>query len=221
MAWDIVHRGRKIQVAVDRSIAANGDRPIQTRRAIHPGAVAILPVVDAQHVCLLRNHRFILNEVLWEIPAGTLEPGEAVEAAAIRELAEETGYQAKHGGKVCEFYPSPGILSERTHLFVASELTAGAMRPEADEQLEPHIVPGRRPWPGCAMAPSATPKRCWRCCGGNLFPFSREPVNRFAKRVRTGSRLNGTLPRRGGKFENKEDNLPGPRSSVGTICRSC
>jgi ADP-ribose pyrophosphatase len=140
MAWDIVHRGRKIQVGVDRSIGANG-QPIQRDVVLHPGAVAILPLVDAEHVCLLRNHRFILNEVLWEIPAGTLEAGEAVEAAAIRELAEETGYQAKHWRKALEFYPSPGILSERSHLFIASELTAGAMRPEADEQLEPHIVP--------------------------------------------------------------------------------
>ncbi|HTU20197.1 MAG TPA: NUDIX hydrolase [Gemmataceae bacterium] len=139
MAWDIVHRGRKIQVAVDRSVGANG-QPIQRDVVLHPGAVAILPLVDAEHVCLLRNHRFILNEVLWEIPAGTLEAGEAVEAAAVRELAEETGYQARHWRKLLEFYPSPGILSERTHLFVASELTAGPMRPEADEQLEPQIV---------------------------------------------------------------------------------
>jgi ADP-ribose pyrophosphatase len=139
MARDIVHRGRKIQVAVDRSIRADG-QTIQRDIVIHPGAVAILPLIDDEHVCLLRNHRFILDEVLWEIPAGTLEAGEAIEAAAVRELAEETGYHAKHWRKVLEFYPSPGILSERTHLFVASELTAGQMRPEADEQLQPHIV---------------------------------------------------------------------------------
>jgi ADP-ribose pyrophosphatase len=139
MKWNIVHRGRKIQVAVERSTAANG-QPIERDVVLHPGAVAILPLVDAEHVVLLRNHRFILNEALWEIPAGTLEAGEPVEAAAARELAEETGYQARHWRKLLEFYPSPGVLSERTHLFVASELTAGTMRPEADEQLEPHIV---------------------------------------------------------------------------------
>jgi ADP-ribose pyrophosphatase len=139
MTWNIVHRGRKIQVAVDRTTTADG-QTIQRDVVLHPGAVAILPLVDAEHVCLLRNHRFILNEVLWEIPAGTLEPGEAVEAAAVRELAEETGYQAQHWRKLLEFYPSPGILSERTHLFVASELTAGTMRPESDEQLEPRVV---------------------------------------------------------------------------------
>ncbi|HTU93170.1 MAG TPA: NUDIX hydrolase [Gemmataceae bacterium] len=143
MAWDIVYRGRKIQVALDRSIAADG-QVIQRDVVLHPGAVAILPLVDAEHVCLLRNQRVAVNEVLWEIPAGTLEPGEAIEAAAVRELAEETGYQAKHWRKVLEFYPSPGVLSERTHLFVASELTAGTMRPEADEELEPHVVPWRQ-----------------------------------------------------------------------------
>jgi ADP-ribose pyrophosphatase len=140
MAWEIVHRGRKIQVAVDRSVSAGGQAVVRDV-VLHPGAVAILPVVDAEHVCLLRNHRFILDEVLWEIPAGTLEPGEAVEAAAVRELAEETGYQAGTLRKLLEFYPSPGILSERTHLFVATDLTPGAMRPEVDEKLEPEVVP--------------------------------------------------------------------------------
>ncbi len=143
MSFEIVHRGRKIQVGVDRSVGVGG-QPIQRDVVLHPGAVAILPLVDRDHLCLLRNHRFILNEELWEIPAGTLEVGEAVEAAAVRELAEETGYRANRWQKLLEFFPSPGILSERTHLFVASELTAGVMRPEADEQLEPHVVPWTR-----------------------------------------------------------------------------
>ncbi len=139
MAWDIVHRGRKIQVGVDRSVMPNGQTVLRDV-VLHPGAVAILPLVDAEHVCLLRNHRFILDEVLWEVPAGTLEPGEAVEAAAVRELAEETGYHAGRWRKLLEFYPSPGILSERTHLFVASDLKPGPMRPESDEQLEPQVI---------------------------------------------------------------------------------
>ena len=107
----------------------------------HPGAVVILPVIDAGHVCLLRNHRFVVGETLWEIPAGTLEPGEPVLAAARRELAEETGYTAAHWESVGFLYASPGVLDEKLHLFFATALTPGTARPEADEELEAVTVP--------------------------------------------------------------------------------
>ena len=139
MARDIRFRGRKIQVAVESTTLPDG-RAIQRDVVIHPGAVAILPLIDGGHVCLLRNVRPVVGDTLWEIPAGTLEPDEAPEKAAVRELAEETGYQAGRWRKLGEFFPSPGVLSERTHLYVAEELTPGAMRLEADEQLEPHVI---------------------------------------------------------------------------------
>jgi ADP-ribose pyrophosphatase len=140
MARTIVHQGRKIQVAID---VGPGPRGTTVRRdvVLHPGAVAILPLTSDGRVCLLRNHRFIMDEVLWEIPAGTLEPGEPIETAAIRELAEETGYTANSWRKLAAFYPSPGVLSEKTHLFVAQGLTPGPMKLEDDEQLEPVLVP--------------------------------------------------------------------------------
>src|SRR6516165_8241157 len=78
---EIIHRGRKIQVAVDTSIGPNGE-VIRRDMILHPGAVVILPVVDADHICLLRNYRFVIGETLWELPAGTLEPGEPQEKAA-------------------------------------------------------------------------------------------------------------------------------------------
>lgn len=143
MPREIVYHGRKIQAGADVSVGPDG-RTVRRDVVLHPGAVAVLPLVDDGHVCLLRNHRFLLGQVLWEVPAGTLEPGEPVEAAAARELAEETGYAAARWRKLCEFYPSPGVLSERTHLFVAEGLTPGVMRPEADEQLEPAVVPWGR-----------------------------------------------------------------------------
>lgn len=139
MTRQIVHRGRKIQVAVETTVDAAG-RTILRDVVLHPGAVAILPVVDKEHVCLLRNHRPVVGETLWEIPAGTLEAGEEPGHAAVRELAEETGYSAGHWRRISSFYPSPGVLSETTHLFVASQLSAGSMQLEADEQIEPQII---------------------------------------------------------------------------------
>src|SRR5260370_5193914 len=78
-----------------------------------------------------------------EMRAGTVEPGEPPDQAAPRELAEETGYQAAQWRKLAEFFPSPGVLSERTHLYLAKDLNPGPMHLEADEQIEPRIVAWR------------------------------------------------------------------------------
>jgi len=139
MARQVVFRGRKIQVAVETVTLPDG-HTVQRDVVLHPGAVAILPLVDPGHVCLLRNRRPIVGETLLEIPAGTLEPNEAPEDAAVRELAEETGYRGARWRRLTAFYPSPGVLSERTHLFLAEDLTPGEMRPERDEDLEPQVI---------------------------------------------------------------------------------
>jgi ADP-ribose pyrophosphatase len=135
----IIFRGRKIQVALDTDVLPDGST-VQRDVILHPGAVAILPLVDAGRVCLLRNYRAVVGQTLWEIPAGTLEPGEAPEAAAVRELEEETGYRAGRWRKLMSFLPSPGVLDERTYLFLAEDLTPGTMRPERGEDLEPRVV---------------------------------------------------------------------------------
>jgi ADP-ribose pyrophosphatase len=139
MPRQVVFTGRKIQVALDNYTAADGSE-VRRDVVLHPGAVAILPLVDAGHVCLVRNHRFIPGEELLEVPAGTLEPGEPPASAAPRELAEETGYRAGRWRKLAEFYPSPGVLSERTHLFLAEDLTPGAMGLEEGEVIRPEVV---------------------------------------------------------------------------------
>ncbi len=139
MPREIVHVGRKIRVAIDTDVGTDGS---QVRRDVilHPGAVVILPVLDADNVVLLRNHRHAVGETLWEIPAGTLEPGEPVEDAARRELAEETGYTAGRWTYWGYLFASPGVLDEKLHLFFAEQLTAGDAAPEADEELEPVTV---------------------------------------------------------------------------------
>ncbi len=124
MSRQLVHRGRKIQVYVETTRAADGSE-VTRDIIVHPGAVAVLPLLPDGSVCLLRNQRANVGGELVEIPSGTLEPGEAPEAAAHRELAEETGYRVGKIRKLCCFYPSPGCISELTHVYVATELTPG------------------------------------------------------------------------------------------------
>ncbi len=142
MSRQIVYEGRKLRVALDRVVMPGG-ATVERDVVLHPGAVVMLPLVDADHVCLVRNYRHSVAETLLELPAGTLQPPESPEDAAARELAEETGYRAGHWRKLAEFYPSPGVLNERMVLFLAEELTPGPNHLEADEQLVPQVVAWR------------------------------------------------------------------------------
>jgi ADP-ribose pyrophosphatase len=122
---------------IESVAVAAADGTIHRREIVrHPGSVAIIPVVDDDHVCLIHNFRASAARRLIEIPAGTLEPGEDPRAAALRELAEETGYRAERMDPLFAFYLSPGILDERMHLFAASGLTPGAAAREPGEQID-------------------------------------------------------------------------------------
>lgn len=125
-------------VRVEQPLADGTVRPREIVR--HPGAVAIIPLVDEHHVCLIRNYRPSVNQVLIELPAGTLDSGEEPQATAIRELAEETGYDAAQWDYLHAFYLSPGILDERMHLFLARGLSAGTTAREPGEQIENFVV---------------------------------------------------------------------------------
>ena len=114
---------------------------MQSREIIrHPGAAAILPLLPNDQVCLIRNHRPSADQVLFEIPAGTLEPPEAPEVTAARELTEETGYIAGRLEKMHQFFVSPGILDEQMYLYLATDLSQGDVAREPGERIENFIV---------------------------------------------------------------------------------
>jgi ADP-ribose pyrophosphatase len=105
----------------------------------HPGSVVLVPV-EAGRVLLVRQFRYAMGAELLELPAGTLEPGEAPLQAAHRELAEETGRAAGDLQLLARLFPSPGYTSERMWLYLATGL--GAAEPasqDADESIE--LVP--------------------------------------------------------------------------------
>ncbi len=102
---------------------------------VHPGAAVVLPVLPDGRILLIRNRRVAVDADLLELPAGTLDPGEAPAVCAARELEEETGYTAAEVAPLLSFYASPGFCTERMHLFVARGLSAGPARPEPGEHI--------------------------------------------------------------------------------------
>ncbi|MGD9722226.1 MAG: NUDIX hydrolase [Pirellulales bacterium] len=130
---------RKFRVVRHHTVDRDG-RPLSKEIVEHPGAVTIVPLLDDGRVCLIRNQRLAAGKTLVELPAGTLEPNEDPAETARRELTEETGYRAQSIDKLCEFYMSPGILTERMYLYVARGLEAGSLALEPGETIEPLLV---------------------------------------------------------------------------------
>lgn len=96
----------------------------------------LLPVTADRRVILIRQFRYAAGEQMLEVPAGTIDPGESPEETARRELAEETGYHPQTLTKLAEFFPSPGILTELMHLYLATDLVEREARPDDDENIE-------------------------------------------------------------------------------------
>lgn len=107
----------------------------------HPGASAVVPFLDDPRgadprVLLIRQFRHAADGVIWEVPAGRLDPGESPEDCARRELEEETGHRARALERLTTIYTTPGFTDERIHLFLASGLEPGTQHREADEFME-------------------------------------------------------------------------------------
>jgi ADP-ribose pyrophosphatase len=102
----------------------------------HRGSAVMMAVDEKKRILLVRQYRLPARSYLWELPAGRLDEGETPLKAAKRELVEETGYKARTWKKLVSFYPSPGYVSEKMSLFLATGLTAGEAQPMEDERIE-------------------------------------------------------------------------------------
>ena len=132
----VVFKGKKVRLEVDR--LENEETQLEVRRevVVHPGAVVILPVMEDSRLLLIRNHRYSVQQVLIELPAGTLEKGEDPMNCAGRELLEETGYLAGKLQRIGAFFSSPGILTEKLYAFAAYHLEKKVSALEEDEEIE-------------------------------------------------------------------------------------
>jgi len=107
----------------------------------HNGSIVILAVDATKNpadptILIERQYRHAAGQFLFELPAGSIDPGEAPLAAAKRELIEETGFRARKWTKLVRYFASPGFLAESMQIFLAEDIRAGIAQPEADEKIE-------------------------------------------------------------------------------------
>jgi ADP-ribose pyrophosphatase len=117
----VVFQGRIFTISVDRVAYPDG-RTVIMEVVRHPGSVVLIPMPAPARVLLVRQYRYVVDKWLWELPAGTLEPDEEPEAAALRECHEEVGKIADRAERLSTFYPSPGFCDEAMHFFLLTEL---------------------------------------------------------------------------------------------------
>lgn len=134
-----IFTGKTIQLFQD-SVVEPGGRSAVREIVRHPPAVVVLPLLSTHEIVLIRQYRYAVDDYLWELPAGSCEPGESAIAAAARELEEETGYRAEALSELAAFYTTPGFTDEKMHLVLASQLTKATTRFDDDEDIETHAI---------------------------------------------------------------------------------
>ena len=133
--------GKVLHVRLDEISLPNG-KPSTREYCHHNGAVCVIPITDEGEVICVRQYRYPFHEDLLEIPAGKLDsPDEDPFDAVRRELREETGAVAKSITYLGKYYPSPAILDECIHMYLAEGLTFGDTDFDDDEFMESVRVP--------------------------------------------------------------------------------
>ena len=131
----VLYTGKKLRLEVHHLESDEGKRT-KKEVVVHPGAVVVLPLLNEKTILLIRNKRYAVDQILLELPAGTLEPKEPAINCAGRELLEETGYLAGRLTSIGNFFTSPGILSEKMYAYAAYDLEEHKMALEEGEEIE-------------------------------------------------------------------------------------
>ena len=103
--------------------------------------VGLLPFLGPDTVLLVRQYRYVAGRATWEMPTGGVHAGETLEAAAQRELAEESGYRAGRLVRVSTYHTSKSVVDETAHLFLAEDLTRAETAPDETEFIDVRPFP--------------------------------------------------------------------------------
>ena len=136
----VVYQGRIFSLEVDRVTLPTG-HTLDMEIVRHPGSVVLLPMPSASQVILIRQYRYSIDRWIWELPAGSLKPGENPDLAAARECEEEIALVPGRVERLRGFYPTPGFCDEEMIFYRCSDLrppTADStVKKDDDEDLEP------------------------------------------------------------------------------------
>lgn len=130
----LIYEGKIFDVLITKISEANVtyDREI----VIHNGSAVVVPMFDDGTIALVKQYRHAAGKYTLELPAGSIEKGETSEECAIRELKEEVGVKAGRLEKLTEFFVSPGFLTEKMFVYIATRLEHIGQNLEHDELLE-------------------------------------------------------------------------------------
>jgi ADP-ribose pyrophosphatase len=136
----LAYRGRVFRVESDRVRLSNG-RTVQLDVVRHRGSVVLIPQPSRREVILIRQFRYAIGRWIWELPAGSIDPGEGPIAAARRECQEEIGWRPRRITRLTSLYPTPGFCDELMTFYRCEQLVAprGPVERDPDEQLEPRV----------------------------------------------------------------------------------
>jgi ADP-ribose pyrophosphatase len=134
-AVEEIYKGKLLHLQRKHVRLPNGEMA-QREIILHPGAVAIVPLLEDRQVILVRQFRKAAEQILLEVPAGTLTSGEDILVAAERELREEIGYRPSKITKLGSIFVAPGYSTEYIHLFLAEGLIHDPLNLDEDEFIE-------------------------------------------------------------------------------------
>lgn len=140
LARTTIHKGRILQLEID-VVKLPGGHTVDMEVVRHPGSVVLLPIPSPGSIILIRQYRYTIDRWIWELPAGSLKPGEDPDRAAARECEEEIGLAPGRLTRLGGYFPTPGFCDEEMIFYRCEELGPPApdstARKDDDEEIEP------------------------------------------------------------------------------------